>query len=465
MSRTLILLLLTGFLSAQTPEPFIEKPYLQLGDVPKPAAGESMVLLWHTEETTGAWAVKVRNGASGTWRPMAAPVAQTVDAPGIPTHQVYRAKLTGLLPGGDFQYQVLKDNKVIFEAAGRARKSATQPVRFALFGDSSQNTPGQRAIANQVSLTNPDFVFVTGDIVYASGRISEYRDKYFPIYNAEKASDETGAPLIRSVPFIAAPGNHDTVLQNFQRFPDALAYFLYWDQPLNGPQVKGVKTAHELTGSEAAQPAFRAAAAPRYPVMANFSFDYGNAHWTVLDSNTYMDWSNPELRAWLEKDLASAANATWRFVAFHHPGFNSSKSHFTDQWMRRLAPVFEKAGVDVVFSGHVHNYQRTFPLTFIPESATLGPKGEVAGQWTLDKTFGDGSASRPKGVIYVISGGGGAGLYDPAQMNQPETWQAFTDKFISNEHSFSLVDINGKTFQLKQITETGKEVDSFRIVK
>ena len=53
-----------------------------------------------------------------------------------------------------------------------------------------------------------------------------------------------GAPLLRSVPFIAAPGNHDTDLNNFQRYPDALAYFLYWDQPLNGPVAPADAESH-----------------------------------------------------------------------------------------------------------------------------------------------------------------------------------------------------------------------------
>ena len=281
---------------------------------------------------------------------------------------------------------------------------------------------------------------------------------------------QTGAPLLRSVPFIGAPGNHDTVLTNFERFPDALAYFLYWDQPLNGPfGVKEPKAVHHLLGNEAAQPAFLAAAAPRYPTMTNFSFDYGNAHWTVLDSNAYMDWTTPELVEWVKKDLEAAKGATWRFVAFHHPGFNSSKSHFTDQWMRHLAPVFEAGKVDVVFAGHVHNYQRSFPLTFAPkpqpDGSKQGPKGEVAGDWKLDKEFGDGAAKKPAGVIYVVSGAGGAALYDPLQMGQPETWQGFTDKFISNVHSLTQVDIRGKVFELKQVSAEGKVVDSFRIAK
>ncbi len=463
--RPTVLLFAAVLAFGQTPDVFVEKPYLQLGDVPKLASSESMVLLWHTAApaTPEKWAVEVKTAKDSKWRALAAPVSTLVDAPGIDKHLVFRAHLTALVPGGDFSYRVLKAGSEVFASTGRARKAANQPVKFALFGDSSQNTPGQKAIAFEVAKTNPDFVFVTGDIVYSSGRISEYREKYFPIYNADKASAETGAPLIRSVPMIAAPGNHDSVLQNFQRFPDALAYFLYWDQPLNGPSVKtGEKVSHQLLGNEGAQPAFRKAAEPRYPVMANFSFDYGNAHWTVLDSNTYMDWKNPELQAWLKKDLASASGATWRFVAFHHPGFNSSHTHFTDQWMRNLAPIFEAAKVDVVFAGHVHNYQRSFPMSFKPESEA---KTEVAGSWDLDKDFGDGATAKPKHPIYIVSGGGGAGLYDPAQMKQPETWQSFTNKFISDVHSFSLVEIDGKTFRLKQISATGAEVDSFKISK
>jgi len=450
----------------QTPEVFVEKPYLQLGDSPRLAATESLVLLWHGvyPEAGGRWAVEIKTAKDSKWRAMAAPASTLVDAPGIDKHLVYRVRLAGLIPGGDFTYRVLKDGKTVFEAPARARKAASQPVRFALFGDSSQNTPGQKAIAFQVSQAKPDFVFITGDIVYTSGRISEYRDKYFPIYNADTSAPETGAPLIRSVPFIAAPGNHDTLLTNFSRFPDSLAYFLYWDQPLNGPKVaSGDKTSHQLQGHEEAQSAFRKAAESRYPVMANFSFDYGNAHWTVLDSNAYMDWRNPDLQAWLKKDLAAASGATWRFVAFHHPGFNSSHSHFTDQWMRNLSPIFEAAKVDVVFAGHVHNYQRSFPLTFAPVEQSA--KGEVAGPWSLDKDFADGAAAKPRGPIYIVSGGGGAGLYDTPQMNQPESWQAFTNKFISDVHSFSLVEIDGRTFRFRQVSETGKELDSFRIVK
>jgi hypothetical protein len=235
------------------------------------------------------------------------------------------------------------------------------------------------------------------------------------------------------------------------------------------PPTDAVKATHVLTGSTEAQAAFREGAKPRYPRMANFSFDYGNSHWTVLDANTYMDWQNQSLREWLQKDLAAAQSATWRFVALHQPGFNSSKEHFSEQQMRPLSPIFEAGHVDIVFAGHVHNYQRSFPLEFVPkpqpDGSRAGPKGEVAGDWKLAKEFGDGDHGKPHGVLYVVSGGGGAELYNPEQQADPASWQTFTNKFISQVHSRSAVDVDGKTSRLKQVSGNGGVVDSFRIAR
>jgi hypothetical protein len=487
-------LLATALLLSQTlpnPDTFLEKPYLQLGDAPKLSASESLVLIWHTVNVPAKWEVEVQTSRDSAWRNTGEVYSQVVSAPAgepaiagqngakkdapasaaIEPHIVYRARLTNLAPGEEFHYRLLKAGKPVFDAVARSRKSAGQPFRLALFGDCGQGTPSENAIAYQAYLAKPDFIFIPGDIVYGSGRISEYRTKFFPTYNSDEPSAANGAPLLRSVVFIAAPGNHDTDLANYRRFPDALAYFLYWDQPLNGPTAPSgaIKAAHELTGNAAAQPIFLDGAKQRYPRMANFSFDYGNSHWTVIDANTYMDWYNAPLREWLAKDLAAAQSATWRFVAFHQPGFNSSKEHFTEQQMRPLSPIFEAGNVDIVFSGHVHNYQRSFPLTFVPanqpDGKTAGPRGEVAGNWTLDKTFGDGEKAKPHGVIYIVSGAGGAELYNPEQQTDPAGWQPFTDKFISQVHSLSVIDIEGRTFRLKQVSETGETVDSFRISK
>ena len=298
---------------------------MQLGDTPRLSKDESFAVLWHTDDDA-KWVVEVKTRKDAAWRAMAAPTSRTVKAPGIAPHRVYTAKLSGLEPGQQFHYRVLKGGVPVFESTGLARKSISQAQHFVVLGDISEGTASQREVAYQISLAKPDFVFIPGDIVYSAGRVSEYREKFFPVYNADKAAASVGAPLMRSIPFIAAVGNHDTNIRNFPRFSDALAYFLYWEQPLNGPDSKpGAPNTPVLQGNEEAQPAFLAAAGSRYPRMANFLFDYGNAHWTVLDSNAYVNWTDPGLQKWLEDDLASGDKATWHFVAFHHPGFNSSK--------------------------------------------------------------------------------------------------------------------------------------------
>jgi glycerophosphoryl diester phosphodiesterase len=77
----------------------------------------------------------------------------------------------------------------------------------------------------------------------------------------------------------------------------------------------------------------------------------------------------------------------------------------------------------------------------------------------------DAAKTHPQGVIYLVTGAGGAGLYNPEQQDKPETLQPFTDKYIANIHSFTVVEINGKQMLIKQLDEDGKELDRFTVTK
>ena len=440
---------------------FLEKPYLQLGDAPE--AADRLQVLWQTADRDASWSLRYRERDADPWQVAPAPRMRRVALPGVSAHRIWRVDLAGLTPGVAFTYEVQREGKTEFSASARARKSRDQAQQFVVFGDCGANTSGQRAVAFHAYKTDPDFVMIPGDIVYSSGRISEYRSKFFPIYNADEASPRTGAPLLRSHFFIAAPGNHDLLRRDLRSVPDILAYYLYWSQPLNGPAFTESDPnlpALEATPQQAA--AFLSAAGDAYPRMASFSFDYGGAHWTVLDSNPYIDWETPALVDWVKKDLAAAKDATWRFVAFHHPGFNSAKSHFGDQWMRVLSPVFEKGGVDVVFAGHVHNYQRTLPMTAVPKRRD---GRRVDAEWTLDKQFDGVRNTQPRGIIYLVTGAGGANLYNREQQNDPSSWQPFTAKFIADRHSFTNVQIGGRKLSAQQVGNDGKVIDQFVITK
>jgi hypothetical protein len=135
-----------------------------------------------------------------------------------------------------------------------------------VFGDCGADTPEEKAIAYRVFRTKPHYVMITGDIVYDRGRISEYRSKFWPIYNAETASPEDGAPLLRSTLFLAAPGNHDIATRDLNKNPDGLAYFYYWFQPLNGPVApEGSSLVAPVVGPEETKKAFLAGAGKAFP--------------------------------------------------------------------------------------------------------------------------------------------------------------------------------------------------------
>jgi acid phosphatase type 7 len=461
-----------GQLPAPDPaSPFIVEPYLQLGDVPKLAPSEPVRVLWQAPNEPGAkWSVDVRQSDSDSWRPAVGAGGRVITQ--METQfRLFNVPLTRLRPGTEFEYRVSKDGAVVFGATGKTRSAADQPYHFVVTGDTGADTPQERRIVYQISRVQPDFIALAGDLVYSTGRMSEYRQKYFPIYNAPVASPETGAPLIRSRLSFGAVGNHDAGSGDLERDPDGQAFYLNWSLPLNGPYPQAnLPNTQIIKGLPTAVTAHLAAIRSTFPRMANYSFDYGNSHWTFLDSNNYVDWSDAYLRNWLARDLAAAAAATWKFIVFHHPPFSSSRAHFNEQQMRLISDIAEHRGVDLVFAGHVHNYQRTRPLKFLARPTverTFKRAGTNAidGDFQFDESFDGVKDTTPDGVLYIVTGAGGAGAYDPDQTDNQPSWQPFTTRMVSDVYSFTRVDVNGRTLTMKQISEHGEELDRIVVTK
>ena len=99
----------------------------------------------------------------------------------------------------------------------------------------------------------------------------------------------------------------------------------------------------------------------------------GDAQLFFLDSNAVTDRQT----AWLEQQLAESTS-TWKIAVFHHPPYTCGGHSGHSTVERRWVPLFESYGVQLVLSGHDHNYQRF---------------------------------AKRNGVTYVVHGGGGAGLY------------------------------------------------------
>jgi acid phosphatase type 7 len=137
--------------------------------------------------------------------------------------------------------------------------------------------------------------------------------------------------------------------------------------------------------------------------------------------------------------------------------------------MRIVADLFEKASVDIVFSGYVHCFERSRPLRFRLSAPRTGPvrvpETVLDGQFELDRDFDGRTVTKPNGPIYILTGAGGAPLHDAKLSNAPAAWLPFTVKHVSDRYSFSVLDVNGDELTFRQIAADGTELDNITVSK
>lgn len=325
-------------------------PYLQ-------NPGPTGVTVQYETDAPGEGAVRFGTGGAMDGKATAT-LHQTVDyredrwSQTVPAKKayLYRARLTGLKPATEYQYQV---------APGGAGGPATvttfrtfpdraEAVTFIVYGDSRSYPERHRAVAINFMKHRPAFILHTGDLVRSGYYYEEWGPQFF----------EPLAGVAEHVAVMPAMGNHDGLPEDLVRLFD----------------LPGGRTW--------------------------YSFDCGPVHVVVLDNEI----STPEVLTWLDADLA-ASRAPWKVAMYHYPTFDLS-GYSWDPSPQGFLPVLERHGVDVIASGHSHIYERFRPLirragTPHLEPVTLPSGGRVE---TLEP------AGQP--VTCLTAGGGGAFLYE-----------------------------------------------------
>jgi DNA repair exonuclease SbcCD nuclease subunit len=148
-----------------------------------------------------------------------------------------------------------------------------------------------------------------------------------------------------------------------------------------------------------------------------YAFRKGEAAFFALDSN-YMD---PKQISWLDQNLKDS-QGTWKICFFHHPLYNDGRHHGPDADLRtQVLPLFQRYGVNAVFSGHEHVYQRIKPENNI-YYFVLGNSGKL-----MTHDFGE-ARERVKG--------------------------------FDSDQSFMLVEIAGDKLYFQTIARSGETIDS-----
>jgi hypothetical protein len=241
---------------------------------------------------------------------------------------------------------------------------STAPVRFLAFGDSGGGGSDQYALLEQMYEFPYQLMIHTGDVAYGGGTVDQLDRTFFDVY----------ADLLRNVPLFPAPGNHDYETAQAAPFGDAFAL----------------------------------------PAQRWYSFDWGPVHFVALDTESDLTAQV----AWLEADLASSA-AAWTIAYLHRPPYSSGEHGSSPAVRDSFGPIFERHGVQLVFAGHDHDYERTTPQN---------------------------------GVTYVVTGGGGIGT-------RPVSRSSFT-AFSEDVIHFVYGEVDGDRLTLHAIDATGVEFDS-----
>ena len=179
-----------------------------------------------------------------------------------------------------------------------------------------------------------------------------------------------------------------------------------------------------------------------------YSFNYHNAHFLALSSELNSGEDLGQFKFAIE-DLSMAKsnpNIDWIIVYFHRPFYSGSGLDSTG--MRDMYhPLFEKYGVDLVLTGHAHNYQRSYPLSY--NTARPG-RPLIADHNQLQYV-------NTTGTIFTIAGTGGESIQGVDK--KPYLASIYEGFGCLN------VQINGRILNAEFYTAAGKTIDHFGIAK
>lgn len=300
-----------------------------------------------------------------------------------------------LEPGGNYFYQVRSRNGEGIQAESaiytfQTAVSADAPFSFVVLSDTQSNPANVAKQAELCWSQRPHFTLLTGDLVSRGTEKDLWNHHFFRNMHA----------LISRVPLIPCLGNHDD---------DAPAYYNYFTLP-----------------------------EPEY----YYKFTYGNLDLFIVDSQRPLTRES-EQYTWLDGAL-SASTAVWKIVALHQAAYSSDEDDYGDTTLTRsmrgdiklrsVTTLYEKYHVDIVWCGHIHSYERTYPM--------------AQGKPVLEG-----------GVIYMITGGGGGGLEKTGPWRSP-----FTAKLYSGHH-YCLVNVFGPSMRIEAYTPEGMLFDFLELHK
>ncbi|MEO5591683.1 MAG: metallophosphoesterase family protein [Chitinophagaceae bacterium] len=399
-----------------------------------------------------------------------------IDRKNVTEHEM---RITGLKPDSKYFYAIGSRNSIL---KGSYRNyfitsppaNTKRKIRIGIFGDPGTGNAMQKSSRdNYLSIkggyNNSEMVIMLGDNAYSNGTEAEHNSRFFDIYNNNVFDNNV---------IFTVPGNHEYANDQARAIDHNIPYYNIFTVPTNA----------ESGGT--------ASGTNHY-----YSYDYGNIHFIMLDSygidagnHLYDDTASGQQAVWLKADLtANAGKHKWTIVCLHHPPYTNG-THISDAEKdliairRKITPILERYGVDVVLAGHSHVYERSFLIKDHIGFSDAFNKGTVPGGIALslsnarydgsqsNKASADTSASSSScpyftidsvykhGTVYVVAGSAGQ-----VGANGTNTYPVFYTRnqhnSIGGESGALYLEIQDNRLDAKFVGSGGNVRDQFTIMK
>ncbi len=282
-----------------------------------------------------------------------------------------------------------------------------------------------------------DGILLNGDVAYESGTDAELTSNMFNSYQDDFATAFAWSAI----------GNHEAVASS-----TGASYLAAFNFPTAG-EIGGVASNSELY----------------------YSYDYGNIHFIILDSQVSPRTKTGAQYLWLQQDL-QATRQDWIIAMWHHPpytknGHNSDTEQQLIDMRTNFLPLLEQYAVDVVYCGHSHNYERTYLLdSAYGYSDNVSTHAQaVPAKVIKDNKSGDPAGTGPyfkpsmkgahQGAVYALVGS--SAKLDP----QTLPVHPLVYKQLVNVYGSGLLIVEDTVLTSKFIDSAGVVRDQFQIVK
>jgi hypothetical protein len=291
--------------------------------------------------------------------------------------RVHEAHVCGLTPSTTYYYKVGGPGhwSEVFATSTAPMPGSTEPFSFGVSGDSRNNLENSWPISQKRLLeAGIDFEVFSGDAVFLGPNQNDW-NMFFEATEADFAIQD----LLARVPLMLANGNHDALAINY------VAQFAFPQEESPMERAQGEEW---------------------------YSFDYGNAHFIMLNDTVADSRVIGGAQAdWMRQDLmrVDRTRTPWIFAVHHRPFYTCRSTHAPyAEAQVGWQPVFDEFSVDMVLTGHNHVYERSQPIRGLE-----GGQGVVAPSGANAVPTYD-SSGLPSGTIYVVAAGVGAELYEVA---------------------------------------------------